>query len=325
MRQVVDIARKLELTSIALGCLTRKELCAAFNRVNPNTVMSLQNCYNWQSGRAVPRNFSLFEDWAAAVGLGEGPHFIMSSSLDEFARAIGAKFALPDGLLESFGRPPIAEPAPAALPRTEVAPAVWRNGALLRGRFLALSQSWSPAQQGRLVVGVIDLDIDGDGGLSAHYCENVLGRMVAFGGSGLEDGKTAQVTLRCEANGATFLMALHLPPLPGNLAGGILAGNALYDPNAEPTASPILLLRNHELAPAAFEGLAGYRDLDVAAIAACLDQLGYGRDPGLVAERELRRLLVDDAARSLVSVGRDALSRAAVLLDQRRLRATGGR
>ena len=40
MRQAVDIAKKLELTSVALGCLTRKELCTAFVRVNPNTMMT---------------------------------------------------------------------------------------------------------------------------------------------------------------------------------------------------------------------------------------------------------------------------------------------
>src|SRR3546814_938288 len=56
MRRAVDIARKLELTALALGCLTRKELCAAFVRVNPNTIMTPQNCYNWQSGRSVPRS-----------------------------------------------------------------------------------------------------------------------------------------------------------------------------------------------------------------------------------------------------------------------------
>ena len=44
MRQAVDIAKKLELTSVALGCLTRKELCTALVRVNPNTIMTLQNC-----------------------------------------------------------------------------------------------------------------------------------------------------------------------------------------------------------------------------------------------------------------------------------------
>jgi hypothetical protein len=330
MRQVIDIAKKLELTSIALGCLTRKELCAAFARVNPNTVMSLQNSYNWQSGRAVPRNFGLFEDWAAAVGLSEGPHFIMSSSLDEFARVIGAKFALPDGLLASFGRAPAQTPtlAPATataepMPRAGIEPAEWRNGALLRGRFLVLSLSWSPVQRGRLVCGVIDFDTGGGGNLSAHYIENVLGRRVAYSGSGLEDGKTGQVALRCDANGATYLMALHLPPLPGNLAGGILAGNALYDPNSEPTAGPILLLRNHQLPPAALEDIAGYRDLDDAAIAGCLEQLGYGRDPAFEAEQAMRGLLAGEAGGSLVSVGRDALGRVAVLLDRRRLQATG--
>src|SRR3546814_7379342 len=53
MRRAVDIARKLELTALALGCLKRKELCAAFVRVNPNTIMTPQNCYNRSEERRV--------------------------------------------------------------------------------------------------------------------------------------------------------------------------------------------------------------------------------------------------------------------------------
>lgn len=314
MRQVVDIARKLELTSIALGCLTRKELCAAFARVNPNTAMTLQNCYNWQSGRSAPRNFGLFEDWAAALGLAAGPHFVMSSSLEAFARVLGERFSLPEAMLDTYGLAPAPPGEPAA---------AWRNGALLRGSFAALSHAWSPMQRGRLLCGVITIDTDGSGGVSASYRENVLGETIAFDGSGLEDGKTAQVALRCAANGTTFLMAFHLPPVPGNLAGGVFAGNALYDPNAEPVACPLLLLRNHALTPAELDGLAGYEDLSESVLADCLSNLGYGSDPELAAERELLGLLAGGDAVPLVSVPREALGRTAMLLDQRRLQAAG--
>src|SRR3546814_18562938 len=104
MRRAVDIARKLELTALALGCLTRKELCAAFVRVNPNTIMTPQNCYNWQSGRSVPRSFGVFEDWAAVIGIAEGPLFVMSSGLSEFVGGLGGNFALPADLMRSDRR-----------------------------------------------------------------------------------------------------------------------------------------------------------------------------------------------------------------------------
>jgi hypothetical protein len=318
MKQVIDIAKKLELTSIALGCLTRKELCAAFQRVNPNTSMTLQNSYNWQRGRSVPRNFSLFEDWAAATGLSQGPHFIMSSALDEFIDALGEKFALPERLLESYGR---SAASTATVPTDDGEDPTWRNGALLRGSFLALSVAWSPMQRGRLLCGAIAFQTEG-GRVAAQYVENVLGRAIVFNGSGAEDGKTGQVALRCEANGAAFLMAFHLPPLPGNLAGGVFAGNALYDSNSEPTACSLLLLRNHELPHADLEVVTGYQDLDESVLADWLERLGYGRDPERVAEREMLRLLhgVDGPT---VSLRRDALGHAAILLDERRFAAAG--
>ena len=320
MRQTIDIARKLELTSIALGCLTRKELCAAFQQVNPNTVMTLQNSYNWQSGRSSPRNFSLFEDWAAALGLTAGPHFVMTCTLEEFVQALGERFSLPDRLLESFGQRPAAE---TGAPATDAEGAAWRNGALLRGSFMAVSLSWSPMQRGRLLCGTIDFDVQAGRGLTATYRENVLGRMISFTGGGVEDGRTGQLTLQCDANGASFFMAFHLPTLPGNLAGGVFAGNALYDPNSEPTASAILLLRNHQLQPAELEQAAGYRELDEPNLAELLDLLGYGRDPGLAAERALIDLLTRTGDVSMVTMARETLGPAAVMLDDRRMGSTG--
>lgn len=330
MRRVVDLAKKLEVTSLVLGCLTRKELCAAFARINPNTVMTLQNSYNWQSGRAAPRSFSLFEDWAAVLRLDQGPHFVMSSSLKEFVQALDGKVVLPDGLLQTLGEasaPPAtpasgatpAEPAPA---RTETGGA-WQSRALLEGSFLALSLAWSPAQRGRLLAGALSLEVESTRRLSAIYLENVLGRVITFAGEGAEDGQTAQLRLQCEANATSFLMALHLPLVPGNLGGGIFAGHAVYDPDSEPTAGAILLLRNHDLSDEELASATGYRDLGEAALADYLQRLGYGRDPDARAERDLMRLLTTEAAAPLVSMRRAALVEAAFLVDRRRLRATG--
>ena len=246
MAQAVEIAQKLKLTSIALGCLTRKELCSAFARVNPNTLMTLQNSYNWQSGRSVPRSFSIFEDWAGALGIENGPHFVMSSSLSEFVRVLGEKFSLPAELLKTFGYEGPAAPsssAPAAPfaagPSSDDADNIWTGARLLQGNFFAISPSWSPSQHGQLVGGPLTIDFVNDA-LIASYQETVLGQTVPFSGIGTTDGRTCQLSLQCAADGRNFLMAFHLPPLPGNIAGGIFAGSAIYDPNSEPTASSIV-------------------------------------------------------------------------------------
>ena len=269
----------------------------------------------------MPRSFSVLEDWAAAVGVAEGPHFVMSSSLNEFVRVLGDRFALPDELLQAFGRP--AEATAAPVPTGEGEALAWDSTALLRGSFLALSPSWSPLQRGRLLLGAIAIDLEG-GSVTARYRETILGRPVVFAGGGRTDGRTCQLTLQCEASGGAYLMSLHLPAVPGNLTGGVLAGNALYDPNSAPTASALLLLRNHVLPPADLEETSEYLDADETAIAGRLEQLGYGRDRALAAERQVLRLLTGGDAGLTVSMPRDTLGQAAVLLDQRRLDAAGG-
>lgn len=317
MAEAVDIARKLKLTSIALGCLTRKELCSAFARINPNTLMTLQNSYNWQSGRSIPRSFGIFEDWAAALGISEGPHFVMSSSMNEFVRVLGEKFSLPDDLLKSFG---YAGTSPAAAPHSsgDGSDLMWSDGGLLRGSFLALSMAWSPSQSGQLLCGSMVLDATPDA-LSATYQEIVLGQPIGFSGIGMVDGRTCQLTLQCSAVGGSYLMAFHLPPLPGNLAGGIFAGSALYDPNSEPTASRIVLLRNHTLSSDELTALSEYLPPDPDALSDPLEKLGYGSDPDQGVERAILDLVVGNGPSPTITVPREQISRVAILLDQRRM------
>lgn len=316
MPRPIDIAKKLELTSIALKCLTRKELCARFRTINPDTALTLQSSYNWLRGRSLPRSFGVYEDWAAVLDLPEGAHFIMSSSLDDFVRALTRKIDLPRELLDGIApRPdtPAVAPQPAGSPRP-----IWRNGALLTGQFLALSPAWSPTQRGRLLIGALSLH-SRDGLVSAEYVEKVLHRTLRFTGSGIEDGRTGQLTLQCDANAGTFLMAFHLPLLPGNLAAGVFAGITVYDPNSEPTASPILFLRIHGLAAEALVAAIGYEDATPAALAPWLDKIGYGTAVDLELETALLDLLAGSPNGPLLPLQRDRMSEVAMLLDRRHL------
>lgn len=315
MARAIDIGRKLELTATATGCLTRKELCAAFARVNPNTQLTLQNSYNWIRGRSQPRSFSFYEDWAAVLQLPEGPHFIMSSSLEAFAAALGQRFDLPEAVLAPLGIRPGTESSGEAAQESK---GPWRNGALLEGSFLALSLAWSPTQPGRLLIGSASVEARKEI-LTLRYTERILGDRVAFEGACVLDGRTGQAVLRCGANEALFFMTFHLPPVPGNLAGGVFAGNAVYDPNTQPTACPLLFVRNHALGEDDLEGWLGYEAVEAAVLARCLQALGYGTQDGLEAELALLNLLQGGAGQALLKLDRDALFRAAALLDERRL------
>ncbi len=51
---VSELALKLRLTSAALGCHGRKELCARFRAANPHTHFDLERSHKWMQGRATP-------------------------------------------------------------------------------------------------------------------------------------------------------------------------------------------------------------------------------------------------------------------------------
>ena len=318
MARTIDLARKLELTAIALGCMTRKELCTAFIQVNPNTILTLQNCYNWLGGRSTPRSFSLYVDWAQLLGLDEGPHFIMTSTLEAFTERLASKLDLPEELLGSMkAGPPQSGEGEMYAP---LAPS-WRANALLQGSYLVLSLAWAPTARGRLLGGALLLDATNDGELRAEYLETILGQKVRFEGRGMKHGRSAQLALTCTANAETFFMALHLPIIPGNLGAGVFAGNTVYDFDSAPSACTALLIRNHALTQEELDAQTDYLDADADALSELLRNLGYGRDPACAAEKALLPLLTTASDIPLIKVERDALTRAANLLDERHMRA----
>ncbi|HLW28834.1 MAG TPA: hypothetical protein VKY54_13960 [Kiloniellales bacterium] len=317
MAHAVDIGRKLELTATATGCLTRKELCAVFARVNPNTLLTLQNSYNWIRGRSKPRSFSLYEDWAEVLQLSEGPHFIMSSSFEEFARVLSERFQLPHALLKSQGIE-LGRQMPSPERRAPGVGGAWAHEALIEGSFLALSPAWSPTQTGRLLLGAARFAGGGDS-CRLRYLEKILGERVAFEGPCQLNGRSGQAVLRCSANEASFFMSFHLPAVPGNLTGGVFAGNAIYDPEAQPSASPILFLRNHALDETILERLLGYHPLEADSLARSLKALGYGCTGDQAAEEALLCLLRQDKGGASLKLERAAIIEAAALLDERRL------
>ena len=66
-----DIGRKLCLTAALVGAVTRKDLAAAFRRVDPATPFDLGRAHKWLQGRSRPRERRVYEDWARLVDLGE--------------------------------------------------------------------------------------------------------------------------------------------------------------------------------------------------------------------------------------------------------------
>ncbi|KFC69269.1 hypothetical protein FG93_03315 [Bosea sp. LC85] len=276
-----NLALKLKLTALALGCPTNKELCARFAAINPATLFVTQNAYKWLSGKAMPRAASVYEDWSKVLGGSLTAPFLASSSFEEFQHAICAHFGVPDTVLATLRREAGLPPVPAPSP---VAPAAARAGARqpgehwLAGSYLAISPAWSRVEVGKLIIGAMRICADPMQQLQISYSENLFNRPVAMEGHLLSDGRTAQSALTCSYTHRLFFLALNVPTPPANLIGGILSGAAVHDPNARAVACRILFLRAHDRSIADLAARMGYLDADEDGIETELAGLGYRAD-----------------------------------------------
>lgn len=276
-----QLALKLRLTSLALGCSTNKELCARFATSNPATLFVPQNAYKWLSGKAMPRVSSVYQDWARVLGGALTGPFLASSSFDEFQDAVCTRFMVPETALSALrieaGLPP--DPAAGA-----VAPSLTRPGGRqpgerwLEGAYLAISPALSLAEKGRLIVGALSIQVDAMQRLQVSYSQNLFNRQVVMSGQLLSDGRTAQSALSCSYTHRLFFLALNVPTPPANVIGGILSGAAVHDPDARATACRILLLRSHAGGAERLAARSGHICAEGAVVENELVALGYKRD-----------------------------------------------
>lgn len=310
-----QLACKLQLTAAALGCATGKELCVRFAAVNPSTAFTIENAYKWMRGKAQPRLSSVYDDWAAVLGVGLTPQFVAAASFEVFAEALAPHFFLAEETVATLAAAAAAEDEVA---RTAPAEAAWRAGHILVGRYLAISPAWASTRQGSLIAGPVDIALRPDGRLATRYREHLFGQTVEMSGDLAVDGRTAQGTITCSSTGRLFFFSLTVPPPPGSLVGGLFCGNALHDPEARPTASRIAFVRDRALGPDELETRARYIDAAPSAVAAELALLGYAAAGG--AADALLAFLV--TVRGGMTIAADAAEAGAVGMALDRLIAT---
>lgn len=310
-RSARDLAGKLRLTAIALGCPTAKELCRRFAVVNPDTAFVLQNAYKWIHGKARPRMSSVYDDWAGVLGQRLSPQFLASAGLDDFAAALGRHFFLPPDALAGL-REGIADGVEAGLPADG-----WSRDQILSGLYLALSPAWSKTRQGELIAGCVAIGQGDADPLAVVYRENLFGRPLDMHGRFTVDGRSAQATLNCRTTGGLYMLALSVPAPPASVVGGMLCGTALHDPELRPSASRILLLRGHGLDRETLLDRSRYLKAERATIAGEIASLGYGGGDaarGACAANVLA-FLAGEAVNGVIDAPSGALARLALALD----------
>jgi len=309
-----DLARKLQLTSIALGCSTSKELCLRFAETNPNTAFTAQNAYKWLRGKAMPRISSVYDDWSQVLG-GELPaSFIAASSFEEFSHRLQEHYALPAAALrrlhaETGSSTTLPSPIPAPRP-------FWRADQLLTGGFLAVSKAWSQGERGNLIVGRANISIDAQGSFSIDYAETLFGLINVMSGRLLCDGRTAQSAMFCPLSQRQYFLALRAPAPPGNLISGILSGSALHDFAARPMAGRFALVRDHTGSDEPLHRC-GYIQADIASLDREIAALGYHSGESREAAcASLIAMLTEPAVDGLLEASPEALGAVAIAFDR---------
>ena len=255
---VRDFGAKLRITAAALGCASQKDLCARFREANPGTIFELDRSYKWMQGRALPRSVGLYEDWAALLGTGRPVAWLQACTVDEFLELLCGRFEVRrEALLAQAELDTALEPKATAPEPRDALP-----GRHLVGVYACYSHAWSPYFEGRIMRSAlaIEVAVGAAPALLATYAEE----RVAFGRVGARgpvtvSGRSVHVDL---ADPVEFRLAMNLF-LPGALASvlaGVMSGISWVDPEPQPAATRIVMIRIPGATAAALEASNRYLD-----------------------------------------------------------------
>jgi hypothetical protein len=274
-----DIDRKLRLTAAFLGAVARKDLAAAFRRVNANTSFELGRADKWRQGRAQPRELQVYEDWAKVLELDRPAQWIADCDAEAFLDEICAR--------HGRDRNALLRALDASANRSNVPGSAHE----LAGTFACYSHAWSPYFRGRLIRGELSIGVDSSPNrLPVSYTEVLpTGPMELKGSMSIaQRGLHAQVS---DATGGaqvlTFCLFLASPP--ASVLAGFMFGTTVIGPEAQPSATRIAMIR----LPAATARL---RSADAylpsqGSIAEDLESLGLRVEDSAGADRRLAEFL----------------------------------
>jgi hypothetical protein len=263
-RVAVAFATKLRMAAAALGCNSRKDLCARFRSVNPATQCDLDRLNKWVQGRSLPRAASVYADLAAIIGTAKPGRWIADCSVEEFAAELAdrigvdtATLAVPDKF-GSRGNPRVA--------------GLFGGIATLTGTFAAYSPAWSPHFRGRLVRGALRLSRGASGALIATYTESLFGRDVRLSAEAWIGGRSMHLAVREPDGDVPVFISLQIPGPPASVLCGVMSGMAFVSHEPLQSACRIVFIRVPDTPR--LDGTNRYFDPVPGAVAADLAGLG---------------------------------------------------
>jgi hypothetical protein len=266
-----DIDRKLRLTAALLGAVGRKDLAAAFRRVNANTPFDIGRADKWLQGRARPRERQVYDDWSKVLDLDRPGQWVADCDTDTFLDEICRRHGRDRNALlrdtEAFGR------------RTFV-----QTPALsLAGTFVCYSYSWSPYRPGQLIRAELTATAASTPNrLQVTYTEVLPTGLLSLKGSINIGKRAAQGGVGEDSSGVPTLTFCLFPAFPpASVLGGLMFGSTLVGPDPQPSATRIVMLRLPAVPPK-LRSTAGYLPAQ-ASIADDLVEMGLRvQDPAAV-------------------------------------------
>ena len=232
MAQHID--QKLRLTAAVLGTVTRKDLAAAFRRVNQATGFDVDRANKWLQGRAQPRQLSVYEDWSKLLDLGRPGSWIAECEVEAFAAALCERHGLDRSELERRSEGVHRASSSVRDERTLE----------LTGKYACYTHAWSPHHRGKLMRGILTIDSKAGGaGPVATYEEYVPTLSFRVKGPLTIAKRGIFLNLLEPGGDIQFLFCLFPPSPPVSALGGYMSGLTIIGLEPQPAVTRTVMIR----------------------------------------------------------------------------------
>jgi hypothetical protein len=229
-----DIDRKLRVTAAALGLITRKDLAAAFRRVNAATTFEIERAHKWLQGRSSPRDARLYQDWALVLDIRQSAEWIANSEFDVFVTVVAHRHNVEPETLHRLGTTrQVLHPDGGSEARLDLA-----------GTYACYSNAWSPYFRGRIIRGTLTIADQTSGeALQVTYSEVLpTGRFQVIGTMDVTS-RAAHLSLKEPAGDTQLSYCLFPPTSPVSVLGGLMCGATIIGPDSSPSVTRIIMIR----------------------------------------------------------------------------------
>lgn len=229
-----EIDRKLRLTAALLGTVARKDLAAAFRRVNPKTSFEIGRADKWLRGLAQPREIQVYADWARVLDLDRSGQWIADCDAEVFLDEICLRHGRDrETLLRA-----VEASGSRGGSKSRAAPD-------LAGTFVCYSHAWSPYFRGQLIRGELTVGAESSlNRLPVSYTEVLPTGAMELRGLLTVANRSVHIEVS-EATGSAQLVTFCLFPAspPASVLGGLMFGTPRIGPDAQPSVTRIVMVR----------------------------------------------------------------------------------